>query len=69
MPESRKDTARAAAASARKDYLRALEEELVGYERHGREDRVKDVKAEIARVKKAAPTGRTAPASDTAAGG
>ena len=49
------------AAAARGDYLRALEVELVGYERHDRADRVKDVKAEIARVKKSAPTGSTAP--------
>ena len=55
-----------AAAAARGDYLRALEVELVGYERHGRTDRAKSVKAEIARVKKSAPAGRTAPDSDTA---
>ena len=48
-------------------FRRALEVELVGYERHGRADRVKDVKAEIARVKKSAPSGRTTPNdSDTA---
>jgi len=66
MPEARKDATREGAARARKDYLRALEEELLGYERHGRTDRAKSVKAEIARVKKSAPVGRTAPDSDTA---
>ena len=46
---------------------KAANVELVGYERHGRADRVKDVKAEIARVKKSAPSGRTTPNdSDTA---
>lgn len=32
-------------------YLVALEREAAGYERAGREDRLKDVKAEIARVR------------------
>ena len=56
------DTDKAQAAERRADYLRALNDELEGYERVGRTDRAKDVKAEIARVKKAAPTGRTADA-------
>ena len=66
MPEARKDATREGAARARKDYLRALEEELLGSERHGRTARAKSAKAEIARVKKSAPAGRTAPDSDTA---
>lgn len=49
------------AAAARGDYLRALEVELEGYVRHDRTERIKDVRAEIARVKKSAPTGRTTP--------
>lgn len=32
------------------DYIRALEEELAGYERVGRKDRAADVKAELKRV-------------------
>lgn len=40
------------AAAARKDYVRALEEELAGYVKYGKDDRAKAVKAELARVKK-----------------
>ena len=61
MPAARKDATREGAARARKDYLRALEVELEGYVRHDRTERIKDVRAEIARVKKSAPTGRTTP--------
>jgi len=55
------DATREEAARDRGDYLRALEVELEGYVRHDRADRIKDVQAEIARVKKAPPSGRTAP--------
>ncbi len=55
------DATREDAARNRGDYLRALEVELEGYVRHGRTDRIKDVQAEIASVKRGAPSGRTAP--------
>jgi hypothetical protein len=67
MPDTRKDAAREEASRKRADYLRALEEELAGYVRHDRAERVKDVKAEIARVKKAAPSGRSTPDASTTA--
>jgi hypothetical protein len=47
------------AARNRADYIRALKEELSGYERAGNDDRAKDVKDELARVQKA-PAGRSA---------
>lgn len=53
------------AAENRAEYVRALGEELAGYERAGNADRAKQVKAEIARAKKA-PAGRTAPQGDDA---
>ena len=56
--EQRRADAKASAESRRQDYLRALREELDGYERTpGKEDRAKAVKAEISRVEKLAPKG------------
>lgn len=52
------------AAERRADYLRALGEELEAVKAQGKDDRVKAVAAEIARVKKAAPKGRKAPDAD-----
>lgn len=46
------------AAERRADHLRALTEERAGYVTRGLDDRVKQVDAEIARVKKA-PAGRS----------
>jgi len=49
---------RDAAAARRGDYLRALREEREGYARAGRESRVAEVDAEIARVE-GRPVGRS----------
>lgn len=52
-----------AAAARRADYARALREEREGYQRLGREDRVAEVDAEIARVE-GAPIGRSETPTD-----
>lgn len=59
MAENNKDRAAREAADKRGDYLRALEVEKAGLKQRGLDDRVKQVDAEIARVKKA-PAGRGA---------
>lgn len=46
------------AATRRADYARALREERDGYERAGRQDRVAEVDAELARVE-GGPVGRS----------
>lgn len=52
------------AAERRADSLRALEEELAGCKIQGKDERVKAIEAEIARVKKVG--GRTAPPKEKA---
>ena len=47
-----------AAASRRADYIRALREERDGYQRFGKDDRVAEVDAELARVE-GGPVGRS----------
>ncbi|GAA1790342.1 hypothetical protein GCM10009795_040040 [Nocardioides hankookensis] len=56
------------AAAQREDHLRALEEERAGLKAAGKDDRVKQVDAEIARVK-GEPKGRTAPDTGTGSSG
>lgn len=48
-------------------YLAALEHERSGYARYGRKDRVADVDAEIARVKRAMKGADPEPATEVAA--
>lgn len=57
MAETAKQQAERVAAERRADYLRALESEKAGLKQRGLDERVKQVDAEIARVKKA-PAGR-----------
>lgn len=70
MSESSKERAARAAAEKRADYVRALEDEKAGLKRRSTgsqddaekarlDDRVKQVDAEIARVKKSGPLARS----------
>lgn len=61
-------SARELAAAQREDHLRALEEERAGLKAAGKDDRVKQVDAEIARIK-GEPKGRTAPDAGSGSSG